>query len=35
MLVLVVKEEAVGKEIRCVKRGSCQAGLEMKETFKY
>lgn len=33
MIVLVVKKEAVGKEIRCVKRGSCKAGLEVKETL--
>lgn len=30
MLVFVVEKEAVGKEIRCVKRRSSQAGLEMK-----
>lgn len=34
MLVLVVKKEAVKKEIRCLKKESCQAGLEMKETHK-
>lgn len=33
MLGLVVKKEVVGKEIRYVKRGSCQARLKMKETL--
>lgn len=35
MLVLVVKKGAVREEIRCVNRGSCQAGSELLKVLRH